>query len=245
MVRNFDLTEAEKADIRLLVDRELRGRKWWNKYISTSRAAKDREKVLYAVWYSLTEYCGYRSPREFLSVSDELLNKLKLYAKIENVIMREVPEIDGVDMSYVVRLLFPKYYKEDDQDFKKRLIQNYYSSVLDGTKTFPKHYFDKRLYNNIAVSRAQTCLEYMLDENYSSISEAYKAFASNGIISKLRAANLEGACKQCEYILPIDFLHDTVYTTPKHTEDDELLYQELRCKQVLASFQMEDEQPDE
>ena len=72
MVRNFDLTEAEKADIRLLVDRELRGRKWWNKYISTSRAAKDREKVLYAVWYSLTEYCGYRSPREFLSVSDEL-----------------------------------------------------------------------------------------------------------------------------------------------------------------------------
>lgn len=241
MLRDFNLTESEKSDIRLLVDRELRERKWWNKYLETTHPSnKDKEKVLYATWYALGEYCGYHKPRELLTVSDDTLKKLKLYIKLETVVMRDVPEIDGVDMNYVVRLLFPGYFKENDQDFTKRLIQNHYNAILDGARSFSKHYFDRRLYQHVAVSRAQACLEYAINEVYTSIEDAYRDFSSNGVISKLRGMNLEGAWKQCEYILPIDYLHDTVVNTPEHTDDDELLYQELRFYQIAAQFQLEE-----
>lgn len=241
MLRDFNLTEYEKADIRLLVDRDLRERKWWNKYLETTRPTeKDKEKILYATWYALGEYLGYHKPQELLLVSDDILKKLKLYKKMEYTIMRDVPEIDGVDMNYIVRLLFPGYFKENDQEFAKRLIQNHYNAVLDGSRSFSKHYFDRHLYHHIAVSRAHACLEYAINQLYTSLKDAYIDFASNGIITKLRNMNLEGAWKQCEYIFPIDYLHDTVVNTPEHTEELELLYQELRFKQIAAQFHTEE-----
>lgn len=241
MLRDFNLTTNEKCNIRILVDRELRGRKWWNKYINTTRWDKQgREKILYATWYAISEYLGYSKPQEFITVSNDTLKKLHLYTKIKDVVMKEVPEIDDVDMNYIVRLLFPGFFKENDQDFIKHLIQNYYGAVLDGTKMFPKHYFDRSLYQHIAVTRAQACLEYMINENYGCLKDAYLDFSSNGIISKLRAANLEGACKQCEYPFPIDYLHDTVVNTPEHTNDYELLYQNLRFKQMSAKNNLEE-----
>lgn len=241
MLRNFNLTEYEKSDIRYLVDRELRARKWWNKYLETTYPSnKDKEKVLYATWYALSEYCGYHKPREIIAVSDDTLKKLKLYTKLETVVMKDVPEIDGVDMNYIVRLLFPGYFKENEQDFAKRLVQNCYNAVLDGSRSFSKHYFDRRLHHQVAVSRAHACLEYAINEQYSSIKDAYYDFASNGVISKLRSMNLESAWKQCGYILPIDYLHDTVVNTPEHTDDDELLYQELRFCQIATQFQLEE-----
>lgn len=242
MLRDFNLTESEKADIRLLFDRELRERKWWNSYLHTGKDVtnKDKDIVLYATWYALGEYFGYHKPRELIAVSDDILKKLHLYKKLESTVMEDVPEIDGVDMNYVVRLLFPGFFKENEQDFTKRLIQNNYNAVLDGTRSFSKHYFDRSSKGHIAVSRAKACLEYAVNNTYKNLQEAYLDFSSNGITSKLRAMNLEGACKQCEYIFPIDYLHDTVVNTPEHTDEDELLYQKLRFYQVAAQFQLEE-----
>lgn len=230
----MELSEDDKNSIHYLVTRQLGGRAWWKEYVASKHPTDyDKQKILYAFKYTLSEFYGIDNPRDMLLVTDDMVEKTGLKPWLEKYIMKDAPEIAGVDMKYITYRIFPKYF--DHTDVEKKLVQNYYNEILDGTKKLSKQYFCYKKDAEKAKKRAIWWLEVMLNSTYTSIEEMYQAFSSNDILVRLKNAKLQTAYLGCEYQHPIDYLHDCISSSPKHTEEHELLYQITRYHLQVAA----------
>lgn len=234
---SFRLTENDKATVKFLVDKGLSGRSWNRNYIDViNPKAKDKAIILYATEYGLGTYYNLHGAKQISHATTEMLEKLKLKDKLEKIIMVEVPELPELDMNYVARRLYPHAYKEPEEVFEKKLTQNLYNAVLDGTTDFPKQYFTTSRYQDKAKTRAIWCLEVYLNENFTTIEEMYETFAQGNILVRLKNAKILTAFKGCGYTYPIDYLHECISTSPEHKPCHELMYQQIRYKLTVVDY---------
>lgn len=229
-----ELSENDKSSIEYLVTRQLGGRSWWKEYISSKHPNDyDKKKVLYAFQYTLSEFFGVEGPQAMLQVTDKMIEQTGLKSWLEKYIMKDAPEIAGVDIKYITYRIFPKYFSHENVE--KKIVQSYYGEILDGTKKLSKQYFCYKKDAEKARKRAIWWLEVMLNSSYTSIEDMYQAFSSNDILVKLKNAKLQTAYHGCEYPHPIDYLHDCISSSPQHTSDHELLYQITRYRLQVAA----------
>ena len=231
----LELSAEEKQTIEFQMDRVMMGRHWWKGFINHNEPTyHDKQKVLYATKYALSVYYGINSPKQMLMVSDEMLKKLNLWILLDKIVMRDTPELTGVDMNYITRQIYPHYFRESEVEFEKRLVQNYYNKAIEGNVMLAKQYFSQVQYRTVAVKRALWCLEEMLNANFSSIKDMYDAFSQSDILTRLKTWRLLNAYKNCTYDFPIDYLHDCVKSATEHTEEWELYYQIKRYQLLVV-----------
>lgn len=234
-MRRVTLTWAEKIDCKFYIDQMLFGRESMKPFFSFTNknptpSDRDKAKLIYMLKYELKEYFGIDTPDSVLEMTEEQFKKTGLFRKIKQILLNDVPEINGVDPVYITRLLFPGHFKETDDEFLKEMAQNYFSDETDSGRSLANQYFSKKLYPETAEKKACWCLEIILNRDFTSIEEMYKAFSSSSINTYLRKQHLLGAMTGCGYEFPIDYLHETIKDDKHHTESNELLYQMNRWK---------------